>query len=64
MDKKTSMSSKTSSLYPFEAEEVKHLVNAPLIDAALLLHYCYCLAKHVSFFPEDTVSFDTGSRGE
>lgn len=55
VDKKTSISNKTSRLYPFKAEEVKYLENAPLVDAALMR-----LAKHVTLPLEDAVSFKDG----
>lgn len=53
VDRKKSLSSKTSRLYPFKAKDVKHLENAPLVDAALMR-----LAKHVSV--EDAMSFKDG----
>lgn len=57
VDRKTSLSIKTSRLYTFKAEDVKHLENAPLVDAALM-H----LAKHVTLPLEDTVSFKDGEK--
>lgn len=53
-EKKSSMSSKTSRLYPFKSE-VKSLENTPLVDAALMR-----LAKHVTHLLEDAVSFKDG----
>ncbi|XP_073485058.1 LOW QUALITY PROTEIN: uncharacterized protein [Aquarana catesbeiana] len=49
-DKKSSMSNKTSRLYPFKSEEVKCLENAALMH----------LAKHVTLPLEDAVSFRDG----
>lgn len=54
-EKKSSMSNKTSRLYPFKSEEVKNLENTPLVDAALMR-----LTKHVTLPLEDAVSFKDG----
>lgn len=52
VEKKNSMLTKISKLYPFREEEVKHLESAPLVDAAVMR-----LVKHVTLPLEDTVSF-------
>lgn len=54
-DRKTSLSSKTLRLYQFKAKEVKHLENAPSVDAALMR-----LPKYVTLPLVDNVSFKDG----
>ena len=51
-DKKGSMQSKITKLYPFKQEDVTHLEAAPSVDAALMR-----LVKYVTLPLEDTVSF-------
>lgn len=46
------MSSKLTKLYPFKAEDVRHLESAPLVDAAVTRS-----AKHVTLPLGDVVSF-------
>lgn len=55
VDKKTSMSSRTSRLYAFKAEQVKYLENTALVDAALMR-----LAKCVTLPLVDALSFKDG----
>ena len=49
------MTNKASRMYPFKADEVKHLDNIPFVDAAVMR-----LAKHVTLPLADSVSFKDG----